>query len=130
MKYKEVIIEEDLSIYDSQMKKINMYKNDNHIIFIEVFIELTYPKHTFLKLIFEDVIEYSFYWSEEYDFYIIESYKLLRSEDLTYYCSLDPADTSSFISENDSAIIRSKNLKAYYYSNKELTNKKEIKFGI
>lgn len=125
MKYTNLNLSDKLSLYDSDLQKISYYK-ENHIVYAKVLIKLSYPNNYYVELLFIDVKECSFFWDMNYDFYTIDSYKLLKTEDSIYF-SLDPVDREMFISNDDRGIIRSKKIKGYYFLDNN--NKKEFIFS-
>ncbi|MBB4038326.1 hypothetical protein GGR21_004260 [Dysgonomonas hofstadii] len=129
MLYKEIILPERLSLYDSNLLKMKIYTADTYGINIEAVIKLGYPSGVYLKLIFKQISEFLFFWSEEYDFYVIESYKLLRSDN-GIYCSFDPADRDISASENDGAVIKCSEIEGYSSSCIEFSNPRKINFNI
>ncbi|TKG92950.1 hypothetical protein EYV94_18440 [Puteibacter caeruleilacunae] len=67
------------------------------------------------ELIFNQVLEYSFYYSDKYIFSTIEDYKLLHDDDrLEFYLSLDPYDSENKNNMKDQDFIRSKELRIKY----------------
>lgn len=129
MTYKAITLSDNLSIYDSSLQSICIFTSENNIINVQAIIKLNYPCNIYLKLIFRNVIEYSFYWDKDYIFYIIESYKLLRSENNLYYCSFDPADNNNTsISADDGAVVICKNIEGYYSACMDFTDSKKVEF--
>lgn len=126
--YKTIKLSENLTFYDSCLYKISIYTTLDKIVYVEVVIKLVYPCDMFVKLIFKDVIEYYFSWNKDYIFFIIESYKLLRSENGLYYCSFDPADDNISISKDDGDVIISNSIEGYYSNDMDFTNFKIIQF--
>ncbi len=126
MHYNQIVLSDKFSIYDSTMQKLSICVNDNGVVDVEAIIQLSYPCNSYIKLIFKDVFSYHLSWSREYNFYTIESYKLLKAEDGFYYCSFDPEDREASISENDGDVIISKDIELFYSSNKEFTDIKKI----
>lgn len=59
-----------------------------------------------VKLIFDRVIEYGFYYSKEYVFYNVESLKLLVTKDGAFYISLDPDEALSECSDKDQDFVK------------------------
>ena len=86
-----------------------MYKQD-YVLCIDVVFELSYYRKSKFKITFKNIIEFLFYWENNYDFYTITEYKFFRLEDNTYYCSLDPDEMTSGMSEKDYFMIRSKEI--------------------
>lgn len=128
MFYKELELIDNLSLYDSNLQKNSIYVKDG-IVEVEIILRLDYPLGTYVKLLFKNVIDYSFYWNKDFDFYIIDSYKLLKAEDDTYYCSLDPFNREFCISEEDKDIIKSRNLEVYYSFDIQFIKSKKIDFN-
>lgn len=127
MKYIQIDLPDNMSFYDSELQDIRIYKMD-YIVNAQVIIKLVCPKDVYIELLFIDVDEYFFSWTKEYDFYTIESYKLFQLEDNTYYCSFDPADRDTSVSNTDGGVIRSKKIKGYSFFAGGL-EKKELVFN-
>ncbi|WP_419788812.1 hypothetical protein HDF24_07475 [Mucilaginibacter sp. X4EP1] len=63
---------------------------------------------------FKGVKEYSFYWNIRHSFYHVETYKLIKKEDL-FYVSFDPEDESLLdTSEGDQDFILFSEFEGYY----------------
>jgi hypothetical protein len=128
MFYKELELVDNLSLYDSSLQKNSIYVKDG-IIEVEIILRLDYPLGTYVKLLFKNVIDYSFSWNKDFDFYIIDSYKLLKTEDNIYYCSLDPFDRELCISEEDEDIIKSRDIEVYYSFDIKFRESQKINFN-
>lgn len=111
---KEILLPDDLSLHDSNILETSIYCDNNDTVNAKVIVELSYPKGIYLKFIFKNVIDYFFQWNNNYNFYIVESYKFLKTNKGFYYCSFDPADQFLSISENDGGIIMSEDIELYY----------------
>ena len=98
------ILNSEIYIINSSITRFNISTTDERGINIDVDFELS-PNSAILKLKLLTVKEYSFYWNDRYNFYYIETFKLLKKENLFYLC-FDPANESSLdISENDQDFI-------------------------
>lgn len=105
-------------LYDSILQELSICRVDKDKVCAELIIELIYPEKLFLRLVFKDLVDFFFSWNNNYIFYTIESYKLIKQEESLYYCSLDPVDRSTEISEGDGALIKSRAIEGYYSSDK------------
>ncbi|OKS88336.1 hypothetical protein [Mucilaginibacter polytrichastri] len=95
--------------------RFDIYQQD-HRLYIDVYFSLPYHRfqsEKILKLSFIDVIEYSFYWNAADYFYNVERCKFFKSGK-GYYMSLDPANESEELTEEDQDIILSKELEGYF----------------
>jgi hypothetical protein len=99
-----------LTILSGQLEKVSIYQV-NYTLIIDLEIKLLYSNKD-CKLRFIDIKEYYFYYNSDHYFYNIECFKLFRSEDF-FYISLDPADESSTINENDQDFILSRSIEGY-----------------
>jgi hypothetical protein len=99
-----------LTILSGQLEKVIIYQV-NYTLIIDLEIKILYSNKD-CKLRFIDIKEYYFYYNSDHYFYNIESFKLFRSEDF-FYISLDPADESSNINENDQDFILSRSIEGY-----------------
>jgi hypothetical protein len=104
----------DIYILSSSIKSFNIFTTDEDELIIEVVFELLYNPGSFLKLRFMGIKEYSFYWNSTYNFYYVETYKLIKKQDL-FYISFDPEDETSLdISEADQDFILFNGFEGYY----------------
>jgi hypothetical protein len=103
-----------IHIISSSIQRFNIFNDGQNGLAVEVDFRLLYtPKH-FLRLRFLAVKEYSFYWNSEYNFYNVETYKLVKKGEL-FYISFDPEDEASpKISENDQDSILFSGFEGYY----------------
>lgn len=105
-------ITDDFSLISSKLFELDMHKKDGELI-IDFYFDLLYSKaETKLKLSFEDIEEFSFYYKSDYIFYNVENYKLFKSGSL-FYISLDPYNETQEISPNDQDFILSKSIRGY-----------------
>lgn len=124
MKNNNIEFSDNISLYDSKLLRLNIYERD-YIVFIEAILQIEYPSTIFIKLVFEDVVNYSLCWNNNHYFYTIDSYKLIFSNNLIY-CSFDPFDDSFIISSEDLDVIESTKLQVYCASNINFENFREI----
>ncbi|MGN6395783.1 MAG: hypothetical protein ACTHMI_09475 [Mucilaginibacter sp.] len=81
---------------------------------IEAEFELLYDPGSVLRLRFTEIKEYSFYWNSRFSFYNVETYKLIKKENL-FYVSFDPEDETLLdISGNDQDFILFGGFEGYY----------------
>lgn len=91
------------TILDSELSSISVYVEDD-VLHVALTMKLNNLK--LVRLIFKDVIEYNFYYSNDNFFYNVSDYILLFTDN-SYYISLDPYDGSLGPSEDDSDFIKS-----------------------
>jgi hypothetical protein len=103
---------ETLNILDSNIRDIKIYLDGTHLI-IDIYLCLLYPKGTNLKLNFQGVKEYSFYWNKNHIFYYVESFKLFKTNNL-FYISFDPDGEEDVISPNDQDFILCENIEGLF----------------
>lgn len=101
------------SIISGKVRLVSIYLQENRL-FLDIQISLMYSKQFDTMLIrLEDVIEYSFYYNSNSNFYYIEEFKLFKADQYTYL-SLDPFDSSSKeIDEKDNDFAIAKEIKIY-----------------
>jgi antitoxin component YwqK of YwqJK toxin-antitoxin module len=63
-----------------------------------------------LRLEFNDIKEFAFYYDDTSAFYYLERYKLFSTADGDYYFSMDPSDEYDILSEEDQGVIRAKQI--------------------
>ena len=95
-------IRESGILLDSEIIKIELLNKDG---LLNIDLSLKIQSGSDLLIEFIRVSEYSFYYSDNYIFYIISSVKNIMKDNNLYYFSLDPADESELISKNDKDII-------------------------
>jgi hypothetical protein len=101
-------------IISSTIRRFNIFTTDDSKLVVELEFQLRYAPGAILKLRFLEIKEYSFYWNSKYNFYYIETYKLLKKNDL-FYLSFDPEDETTLdISENDQDFILFGSFEGYY----------------
>ena len=103
------------SLLSASIKEFRMYTVNGELV-VEVHFEFKGSSRNSLRLVFEDVLEVSFFYDSRYNFYEVENYKLFKNQDF-YYLSLDPdvleeIDFES-ISSGDQDCIKSRILKLY-----------------
>lgn len=97
----------DLRIIDSIVNSIRIYENSG-ILNVSIIFSKNSTKY---NMCFEDVIEYSFYHSQDYIFYNIENYKLQFNKDKAeYYLSLDPFELTKEPHIKDQDIVRARKI--------------------
>ena len=90
-----------------------LIKGEDGLVSIEVVVQLMYAKtDKRIKLIFADVLEYSFYHRREHDFYNIVDLKFFK-QSAGYYVSFDPDYSTSQASANDNDFISAASLEAF-----------------
>jgi hypothetical protein len=105
------------SLISSIVQKINIYSNIDDEAEIEITIKLTNSlEEKILLLRFIDVIEYSFYYNNEYNYYNIEIIKFFQIGE-TFYLSLDPENENEIISNADQDFILCKSVKGFWPNN-------------
>jgi len=67
MIYKKILFLENVSLFDSELDMLNISSSEN-IVQIEILVRVNYLNKFFLKLIFKNVIDYSFNWNDIYSF--------------------------------------------------------------
>lgn len=125
MNCKRIELIADISICDSCIQEIYTCVDKLGIVDITLILKLTYPNNSYLKLIFKDVIEYYYQWSNNYIFYNVSSCKLMKNNN-KYYYSFDPDDSIYNISENDNNIIISNIFEIYHSPDRLFSNSKRI----
>jgi hypothetical protein len=101
-------------IHDASVTRFDIAYEDYRLC-IDVYFTSIQAKRwakTQIKLCFLDVLEYSFYWNADYQFYYVERYKLFKTEK-GFYISLDPADENDTPSDDDGDVIISKSIEGY-----------------
>lgn len=100
------------SLISTIVEEIKLSKNEFGELQIQITINNFSKKSDFSKidLLFNDIVEFNFYYNSDYHFYNVEDYKLLYFND-QIYLSLDPDDSTNIKSENDSDFILAKSLK-------------------
>jgi hypothetical protein len=126
MMEKQINLPNNLDILDSKLFNMSISVIDYNLK-IELLLELK-PDNLYLKMAFEEVMEYSFYWNSTYTFYIIDSYKLFANNNIIYI-SLDPDDCEEFRSVNDQDYILSNSMKLYISKDKNFKCEKEVSFN-
>jgi hypothetical protein len=105
------------SILDSMLEKIAIQKDDDDVLFIDLFLNMrSSSKYKKIVIRMKGVTEYGFYYSSEYLFYYIERIKFFRRKDNAFYISLDPEDDSDKISESDQDFIVANRIVGYELS--------------
>lgn len=105
----EVFIGEN-SLISTKIEEINLNKDEFGELQIKIAVSGFSKKSNYFKiyLLFTEVIEFKFYYSNIYNFYNIENYKLLHIDN-RIYISFDPDDGEER-SEDDSDFILAKKL--------------------
>lgn len=102
-----------LTLLDGRIQSITFYNDKNGLLVITILLEILYYKEkSQIKLVLNDIIEYSFYYQSQYSFYNIEWYKLRKVDDY-FYLSLDPSDTTDERSYDDQDFIACGNIEGY-----------------
>jgi hypothetical protein len=107
------IVSGEESIISGLLTKISIYNQDNHLN-IDLSIDLMYSKK-FKKILIQilDVVEYSFFYNRNTNFYYIEDYKFFKNENLIYI-SLDPAEGSKTkVDAHDNDYASGKNMRLF-----------------
>lgn len=104
----------EYSLFNAKITRLDIH-NEVDVLDIDVYIKIVYSKgEKSLKLIFNGVSEFSIFYTSDYYFYNIESYKLFKSKK-GFYVSFDPFDTSNEISPDDQDYILCKNIEGVFY---------------
>ncbi len=93
------------SLISTNVKDIHITNKDKLVIGI---VFSNFSKKSDFKTIeirFSEIIEYNFYYNNDYIFYNVESFKLLKISSF-FYLSLDPDDEVEGISSNDMDFIK------------------------
>ena len=113
----DVLLEQlmsNIKIISSSIRRFNIFKTDVDGLVIEADFELLYDPGSVLRLRFTEIKEYSFYWNSRFSFYNVETYKLIKKENL-FYVSFDPEDETLLdISGNDQDSILFGGFEGYY----------------
>jgi hypothetical protein len=107
----DLFIDND-SLISTVIEEINLSKDESGELQILLTISNFHKKSTFSKinLLFNNILEFDFYYNSDYTFYNIENYKLLYLNNLIYL-SLDPDQSVNGRSEKDSDFILANSLK-------------------
>lgn len=106
---KKVELVDSLNIHDSSIEDIRIYNDDLGVLCINITLALTTPRNTYLRFSLKNVLEFYTYWSKEYYFLTVTSYKLLkRDEDDAYYCCFIPDELNTSISDEDDFTLLAK----------------------
>lgn len=105
------IFRNENSLLSTSLEEIIISKNENDE--VQIFLMFSnFPKKSnfsHIKLLFENIVEYSFYYNNDYNFYNVERYKLLKIEN-NIYLSLDPDDSVDGKAASDMDYILAKKL--------------------
>lgn len=98
------------NILDSQINRILLVEEEQ-----EIKVEIDFLLHNVsenkkVRIVFNHIKEFSFYYNSQYIFYNVERFKLLLLENGYYYLSLDPYDESMQVSSKDQDIIIARNI--------------------
>lgn len=94
-------LEKEVRILDSLIQEIRIF-SENEILKISISL-MTRDK--IIKILFEDITEYSFYHNHNYIFYNVEDYKFFRLQD-EFYISFDPDQKVNGLSDRDGDFIK------------------------
>ena len=115
------ILKKDIKIISSSIIRIDVFKQGFDLI-IEVDIKLLYSKDKYIKLRFGGIKEYSFYFNSNHIFYNVESYKLIKDNNL-FFISFDPENEMSLsASDNDQDSILCSSFEGYFLDLREQVN--------
>ena len=94
------------SLLDTKLEEVLISKDIKQELEISLIFTNFNKKSDFekVKLLFQGINEFSFYYSKNYNFYNVENYKLLNL-DGKIYLSLDPDESVDIRSENDMDFI-------------------------
>ena len=110
---RRVILPGELNLLDSSIFSINIKRDvETTGVIIKLVFKLMYPRNMYLKIIFRDVLEYSFYWNSSHYFYDVSSYKFIKKNDL-FYLSLDPDEQELDRMKSDQDYILSRSVEAF-----------------
>lgn len=99
-----------LYIINSELNNINIFEEE-HKLYIELLFTLS-PRNEAMKIRFSTILEYSFYYKENYSFYNVERCKFFKNGDI-FYISLDPYDEKTEINERDQDFILCKEIEGW-----------------
>jgi hypothetical protein len=103
----------NLSLISSKLYKLDMYLVDDELA-IDIYLKLLYAKNSnVIKLAFLGIKEFSIFYTSDYNFYNIESYKFIEDKG-EYYLCLDPSDDKEDISKDDQDYILSNSVEGYF----------------
>lgn len=108
------IFSKNNSLISTVLEEMKLYRNEYGELQIEIIISNFSKKSDFSKinLIFNDIVEFNFYYNSDYNFYNIEKYKLLYINE-EIYISLDPDEEIIERSKLDSDFILAKKLELF-----------------
>jgi hypothetical protein len=108
------IFSSENSLISTSIEELKLNNDEFGELKIQVTINGFSKKSKYLKinLLFSEIIEFKFYYSNIYNFYNIENYKLLHIND-QIYISFDPDDIDNEKSEDDSDFILAKRLELF-----------------
>ena len=100
------VFSKENSLISTKIEEINLYKDKLGELQIQIILSGFSKKSKYSKvnLLFSEIVEFKFYYSDIYNFYNIEMYKLLNIDGQIYIC-FDPNDVDSEKSEEDSDFI-------------------------
>lgn len=105
----------DFTLISSIIKEIRILKKNEQLI-AEIRLKLMYSRsEKELLLIFSDISEYSFYYTENNIFYNVERVKFFMLE-RGVYISFDPFEEGETIADDDQDFVKSKAVEGYWVS--------------
>ncbi|CAA7195245.1 hypothetical protein [Chryseobacterium potabilaquae] len=109
----EIFMSEN-SLISTSIEEVKLNNDEFGELKIQITISGFSKKSKYLKinLLFSEIIEFKFYYSNIYNFYNIENLKLLHIND-QIYISFDPDDGDNEKSEDDSDFILAKKLELF-----------------
>lgn len=101
------------SLLDGVIKKIEIFQHESTVR-INVYFSMRLSSD-FNNVLFEfdDCQEYSFYYTSDYIFYNVESFKLFKDDDGLFYMSFDPYEGIDGKSSKDQDYILANSVVAY-----------------
>lgn len=98
-------------IHDSTISRFDIYEHEYQLCIDVYFISIKGGKQ--LKIHFTGIIRYQFSYSNNYNFYTVESYKFFKSKE-GYYISLAPFNELDEISEEDEDLILCEHIEGFF----------------
>jgi hypothetical protein len=104
----------DNSILDSKVQSIFIKAEDEKVnLEIELIMRAS-AEHSVIRLVFSDCVGYSFSYSDDYIFYNVESFKLIKTEGGLFYMSIDPFDDIQLPSDEDMDAVESRSIELFF----------------
>lgn len=98
----------NIYLISSVLKRIEIFE-DEYILCIELHFKI---REYIFKIKFINILEYSFYYREDHNFYNVENCKFFKKGEV-FYISLDPYDEKEEINSNDQDFILCKEIEGF-----------------